>query len=174
MRIVKVDMDGVLVDPHQKILDRVNEEFGTDYSTDEWTVWDTDWMEEPEHGELVMETFRDRHLYRGLDPLPGALEGVKVIKEFANVVIVSSPMIGHADSKLGWLEQHGFGSDERVLVSDKSLVNGDVLIDDALHNVEDSPHPAVLMDRPWNRNGRYDPRAKNWREAVRYTARCLL
>lgn len=38
------------------------------------------------------------------------------------------------------------------MANNKSLVNGDILVDDGLHNLYEGSYIKVLFDKPWNRN----------------------
>ena len=58
-----------------------------------------------------------------------------------------------------------------IVAADKSLVRGDILIDDAVKNFTAWPHIGILMDAPHNRNADETKlgvvRAKNWEEAYK-------
>jgi 5'(3')-deoxyribonucleotidase len=70
------------------------------------------------------------------------------------VVAVTAPL-AESDfwtfERARWLGRRGFRKEDIVFASDKSLVTGDVLIDDGQHNIDSFRGPGVLIARPWNR-----------------------
>ncbi len=60
-----------------------------------------------------------------------------------------------------------------IVTSNKSLVKGDVLVDDGLHNLYEGSYIKVLFDKPWNREVDKDKltdiihRIHNWDEIVK-------
>jgi 5'(3')-deoxyribonucleotidase len=106
-------------------------------------------------------------------PIPGALEVIRHIREVGHrVVFVSSCPEGTMDAKVRWLIKHEFMASGKkmpdfVAADDKSLIAGDMLVDDGMHNVEAFPGKAVLVDMPHNRsfNGHHMvPRIQSIRE----------
>lgn len=74
-------------------------------------------------------------LFASLEPMPGAIEAVNRLRAEHDVWILSAPSVRNANSyteKRIWIEKH-FDLDmayRLILAPDKSLVMGDVLIDD--------------------------------------------
>ena len=60
-----------------------------------------------------------------------------------------------------------------IMANNKSLIKGDILVDDGLHNLYDGSYIKVLFDKPWNRNVDKSKltdiihRVHNWDEIVR-------
>jgi 5'(3')-deoxyribonucleotidase len=111
------------------------------------------------------EVLHESSLYDCCKPIPGALEGLQALRAAGHrVVFVTSTNLHQNGAKLRWLERHGFLelkhgsiSGDYIEAHDKSLIRGDVLIDDGEHNVQawldatDGEGMALLFDAPWNR-----------------------
>lgn len=174
---VALDMDGCLVDFNPVILDRLREEGVGDFEYDDVTRFQYKDCLGPEADDVAWEIIKSEDLYDELDPEPGALEAVEHLRGMVGrVIVVSSPVEGHAGSKIRWLLRHGFDRKDVVLASDKALAGAkaDVLLDDAIHNLEAFPGRVIVMDRPWNRHLEGDfPRAEGWRDVPRLVRETL-
>lgn len=73
--------------------------------------------------------------FRSLEPIPGAIEGIKTLAEHYDTWILTRPSVynpmSYTEKRL-WVEDHlGFEWCERlILCPDKKLVIGDYLVDD--------------------------------------------
>lgn len=96
---------------------------------------------------------------------PGAEEGVAKIREYADVVFVSSPWLpclGWEAARRDWLKQFGAKPEDIIFGSRKERIRGDVLIDDKIETVIawarmqglGYSRRAVLFDAPYNRDVR--------------------
>lgn len=138
---IGVDMDGVLADFDKGWVDRYNADFGTNLHPKQNDHWDalvsiTHFADDAEWWEWATSKHED--LFLGLDPLPGAVEGVRALKDAGHdiVIITAKPRwaAGHPSS---WLIKHDVPYDEIHVTKAKSYVICDVYVDDALHNVVD-------------------------------------
>lgn len=108
--------------------------------------------------------------YRSLEPIEGAVEALNaMINEGHQVDIVTSPWIKNetcASDKLAWIEQHfGEGWGKRMTItSDKTLVRGDVLIDDKpeITGKYDPLWEHVYFTQPYNKNLNHNRRLDSW------------
>lgn len=116
-------------------------------------------------------------LYRDLEEVEGAYDGMKHLHDAGHELIIATALppdgaIGYS-GKIQWMKRvmPWFDLKNFVAIQRKYLLHGDVLIDDAPHNVESwvgSGRPAILFDAPWNRHlddSKY-LRAKSWKEVV--------
>lgn len=124
-----------------------------------------------EHRGNILAMMNTPGFYRELEPIPGAVEGVHKLAEKYDVLFCSAPLLSHetcASEKLAWIGEH-FGTEwmgKVVLTSDKTVVHGDVLIDDK-ENIEGLVKPSwyhVVFDAPYNQNSRSKLRVSNWDE----------
>lgn len=88
-----------------------------------------------------------------LGTYPGALSQIERLRKRARVVCVTATL---RTERLWWLETYcGFKRRDVILAEDKSLVHGDIFVDDKPSNVQEweQEHPfgrAVLFSRPYN------------------------
>lgn len=113
---------------------------------------------------------------RNLPPVPGAIDAVRELMALGmDVRICSSPLRQYDNNvleKYQWIEQHlGRAATERlILTRDKTLVQGDLLIDDR-PRIEGAVRPRwqhVIYDAPYNRHetGRLRLTWASWRNVL--------
>ena len=101
----------------------------------DWKTWDIFDHVAPEHRQHVIPLMSTPGLFRNLEPLPGAIEGVEYLMRRHEVFFCTSPVVGAhhcATEKLEWLEEQ-FGRDmskKTILCQDKTVIRGSVLLDD--------------------------------------------
>lgn len=91
----------------------------------------------PEHADAVRHIINTSRWFRDLPPTPGAQEWLPRLAEVAEVWICTKPLEQNhtcRDDKAAWLREHlGQEWEDRLIIApDKSLVHGDVLLDDAI------------------------------------------
>lgn len=97
---------------------------------------------------MAISIWESKNFFMELEPLPGGVEAIKEMAKMENtdVFLCTSPIkhYNHCPyEKYAWVEKHlGVDFLERViLTSDKTVVTGDLLIDDKpdIHGVEARP-----------------------------------
>jgi 5'(3')-deoxyribonucleotidase len=146
MKRVLVDVDGVLADFVAKYLQLVHEVTGKQFTHEQVTEFDIGKALglTPEQSGAVA-----RGVLTGfasmLEPLPGAVEGLRRLREISEVYIVTSPWNKcetWMSERERWLRVHFDFPHSHVLHgSAKHLVRGDILIDDKTETWES----------PWNK-----------------------
>lgn len=168
--IVLVDMDGVLADfddGHARLcaargLPTTTPGVGR-------TSWDILGVVDPAYRDVVLELWHSPGFFRGLRPIDGAVAGLRgLVAAGHDVWICTAPLRHHATcahEKLAWVAHHvGRDFGERVIVAaDKTLIHGDVLIDDRpdLVGVRAPAWEHVLYDASYNR-AVHDRRRLTW------------
>lgn len=179
--IIGVDGDGVLLDLVGASVPLGEKLSGRRVSADEVTQWcvASSWGVDK---TTFYAQWNEPGFCARIPAYEGALGFVEELRKRGRVVAVTSPF----KTSRHWRDERahalmrdfGFAGDDIVLASDKTLINVDVLIDDAEHNVKDfvsTGRPAVLIDRPWNRGcetGLMLRRAKSYAEAVALVRLC--
>lgn len=158
-----VDMDGVLCNLIEKWFGRYNAEYGDQLRLDALDTWGPHRIAKA--GRAVYKYLSEPGFFRDLKPIPGAVEGVRSLLDHGHeVVVVTAAKNGHRD-KLDWIREHlPFLSPENVVFTHrKELVRGDVLFDDAPHNLEAFARygTPVAMAYPYNRGVPF-PRVPDW------------
>ena len=110
---------------------------------------------------LVEDVYLEPGFFREMMPVEGGVDAVKTMQQMGlEIFFCTSPLYKYKNcvlEKYEWVERH-FGSEwvnQIVLTRDKTLVKGDILIDDkpVITGAESVPMwEHVLYDRPYNRN----------------------
>lgn len=176
MRIL-IDQDEVLACWLKRILEWYNQDYGTSLRVDDIKSYWMDGMLGPQGRDFVRSCIRWPDLYTNLEPVAGAVDGMKsLLYDGHDVIIVSSvPTAGAIayHGKLEWLRKHMpfFPLKNFIATSRKDLITGDLLFDDAPHNIEafvNAGRRAVVMDAPYNQNVTASARVKTWGEFLKY------
>ncbi len=178
--IVLLDSDDVLGRCIKKMTDEVFKLVGRQYTEEEILTWDlfdtVKHVEYPALKDVVYETMKSPGWCLGIEPFPGAVEGVKRLREIAEVFVCTSPMGGPfwEYERREWLWQNFEIGGKRVLQGhSKFLVHSEVFVDDRATNVvewikynhEHSKRPGLgmLWDRPHNKGAPLE-RVHSWEE----------
>lgn len=170
-KIVLCDVDGVVADMIPEWLYFYNMDYDDCLTVDNIVGWSVHNFVKNACGKKIYDYLAYENLYDDVQPFPGALEGIKELREAGfRVVFVTS---GVQPAKIKWLQRHGFiedwmSSKDVIIAHDKSLVRGDYLIDDGLHNCEAFDGVAILFDQPWNRHSDEFFRVSNWDFVTEY------
>jgi 5'(3')-deoxyribonucleotidase len=155
--IVFVDVDDVCANLVPEWIRLYNRDFNDtlDYNTiSTWSIGD---FTVPECGDRIYEYLYYPDLYDRIIPVDCSLDGVNLIRECGHRVVfatTSTPV--QMERKHTWLKRNGYfdfmGNEKKdyIAVGDKSLLCGDVLIDDCVHNTSVFKGVSILYSRPWN------------------------
>lgn len=86
-------------------------------------------------------------------PIEGAIDFLDMLADDGhNIHITSNQYRGIQHYTLSWLEEHGVPYDSVNFTKDKSLIDGDVLIDDLIHNLDNVRYGElpICFAQPWN------------------------
>jgi 5'(3')-deoxyribonucleotidase len=160
--VLMLDCDGVLADYVGASLDVILRRLGRHYLPEQVTAWDFSslpgWHE---ISDQYWELARSIGFCSQIEPFPGAVEGVRRLREIAHVEFLTSPLHRSptwTHERDAWLERH-FGAHHHDIlhVRKKYRVKADVLVDDNLDNVRGwtEHHPdgmGILWSRPYNQD----------------------
>lgn len=193
---ILVDSDGVLADLVTKWCAAYNAEYNDNLAIEDFNK-DFDGVHEvvkPECGEKVYDIMKVPGMFSDLDFVDGALEGIKWLcnnKELDVYIVTSFSGCGEiAKGKMDWFEKKlSFLDPEQIILCKrKEIVDGDVLIDDSVENLEnwakhqtelgkDSSH-AIALAAPHNveadENPLIDFRAETWDDIINYLENIVL
>lgn len=168
---ILIDCDDVLEDLVSCWVSELNTKFGTRVNVENITEWKlAKFFPTLTSDELYSPLF-DPEMWAKLEVMPDAPQIVKrLIDDGHKVRIVTATHYGTVLPKVKRiLEMYPFLKWEDIIIaSDKSMILGDVLIDDGVHNLESVSCMKILFDRPHNHlydaeaNGMH--RVKTWRE----------
>ncbi len=158
---ILLDLDDVLNNQNEVWVDVLNQRYGRNVAVEDITDWDMrlgfpglqdDELYGPAHsGELVSS----------MTAPEDAVTYTKIWHDNGHkLYVVTSTSAENAEAKVRWLCEHydWFDRDKFIMCHHKNLIFGDILIDDAPHNLKymkwagANPNCAcVCMDKPWNR-----------------------
>lgn len=146
---IALDMDGVLVESNWDNMERLNEKFGTSYRLEDIKSFSYDFLTKEQRTFIYEECWHDPTLYDDAVLSQCQTIAISKLRDIGRVIVVTSPLLGHIESKFRFLTNH-FPRPDIVLASDKTLIDADVLIDDGIHNLEVFPGIPICFHRPWN------------------------
>jgi 5'-nucleotidase len=131
----------------------------------------------PEHLQTkVKDICHSKNFIRNLPPTPGGIEAIhEMLKKGHDVRFCSSHLLTYDPSvleKYYWIEKHFDASfvDRIILTRDKTLIRGDILIDDKpeISGIEKPAWEHILYDRSFNRGVANKRRLdwQNWRDIL--------
>ena len=190
---ILVDCDGVLANFIEPFLAIANRLAGTSYTEADVKEWDMDRL--PGFEAIKNEAWAevgDPGFARNMPLYQGAQEGMRRLADIGEVFIVTAPLWLHKEDesrgdlhgqtfcwdRVKWLRAHfGIPATRVIFAYHKELVEGDVLIDDKVENVEawikahgtKKGTSAILWSHPYNKTGqgRHPKvmRTNDWNEA---------
>lgn len=172
MARVLLDMDGVLCDLVGKWFAIYNQEHHDTLRLEDMSEWGPHLY--AKKGRAVYHYLSQPGFFRDLKALPGAVSGVRQLLSWGHdVVVVTAAKNGHRD-KYDWVREHLPFLETRniVFAHRKELVRGDVLFDDAPHNLAAfAPFGLpVAMAYPYNTRA-VGERVNSWEEFLTLIAR---
>lgn len=172
---ILVDMDDVLENLSEAWIACLNEEYGlhVDYRDAR------DWKMELSFPELtpaqIYAPLYSDEFWHTVRPIPGAAEALeKLMEDGHEIYVVTASNYVTIKTKMEEVlfKYYPFLDWRNVIVAfNKQMIRGDVLIDDAPHNLIGGDYIKILLDAPHNRrfdaesNGMF--RAKDWADVIR-------
>jgi 5'(3')-deoxyribonucleotidase len=152
---ILIDMDEVLNNLLEKWVECLNDRYNTHSSAEDIHLWDLrciyPFLSEAE----VNRPLSEDAFWQGLRTKPYAVDTVKaMIGDGHEIFIVTAAsVIQTLPAKIEWLlANYPCITWENVIITRrKQVISGDVLIDDAVHNLENGDYYKILMDCPNNR-----------------------
>lgn len=138
MATLLLDMDDTILDMRKAWIDLYNERFGTSHSVDEMS----DWKVADKFGQKILDLLDEEGFFASLVPYPNAVEVIERLSKKHDVIIVTASVVGYSMKEKGeWVAKHlpFLKPDNFCIFKRKDMVRGDLLFDDAPHNVEDFP-----------------------------------
>lgn len=170
---ILVDMDNVLENMGEAWVERINARYGTDVKYDNISDWDIAKFFPTLTREMVFSPLSESDFWENnVKPIDGAVETLKrLIGEGNDVYVVTASGFQTLYDKVTLCLFRWFPFltvDNIVITQNKQIISGDVLIDDAPHNLIGGNYKGILFDAPHNRS--FDEksagfvRARSWNE----------
>ena len=164
--IIFVDMDEVIADSYGHFIRLYNQEVNANLRR-ETIVSGEAWENvPPERQERVKQYHWEPGFFADLDPLPGSQD---ILKEIASVheVYIATAATQFPNSlreKSDWLDQYFpfIHWRNRILCGDKSILKGDVLIDDRSYNLRSFEGRSIMFASPHNNGSNGFEKVSSW------------
>lgn len=172
MRIL-VDMDDVLENMGRALVESLDFMYGLDVEYDDVRSWDIAGYFPTLTKEQVFEPLDNPIFWRCIvEPIPRAREVLELLIEDGHeIYVVTASHPNTIQSKIpDFLFKHYpfITLDKVIITQNKQMIRGDVLIDDAPHNLIGGEYKGVLFNAPHNSSFDAESaglvRAKNWSE----------
>jgi len=154
---ILIDVDGVICDFVTAYLDSYKELGGIVPGDFVWDGWAA--MEKlPNYDTLNEHVWEDPELFLRPLPYPGAIDALKALNKKHDVRIVTAVPHIHVYARSLWFAENApfiHRKNQIIFTNDKSLVRGDIFVDDYLPHVyawmKVNVHTGVIIDRLWNK-----------------------
>jgi len=163
MRIL-VDMDGVMTDFHGGVWNELakRETLIERFPMPEpiMDFYAEDCYDDPWFKENVREIQRSEGFFEKLPEINGCVKALHNLEKDFEVFICTAPLLENptcTNEKLKWVDMH-LGGDwirRTIITKDKTVIDGDFLIDDKplITGVSDEPiWQRIIFDQPYNKN----------------------
>jgi 5'-nucleotidase len=167
MAIILSDVDHVALHLDFEWYKRYNEDYDDCLKPEHVTEWAIHKFVKPSCGKKIYDYLLMPDLYDNVPLVAGAMDGIMELRNAGHQVVFVSSGI-HRGKYLRLKEFNLVQSeDDYYCAHNKSLIHGDYLLDDGMHNVTNWKWgTAILFDAPHNRHEEWYPRAENWEQAV--------
>lgn len=151
--IIRVDVDGVLRDIITPTLKIYRQFYNESKIIKPGHIKEFNlnrYLPEVNNWENFFVAFGNEIFLKGL-PYPGATSFMKKLNKHFDIAIVSHQFRGVEMYTTSWLQYYQIPYNHIVFTKDKEIINSDILIDDAIHNLEKAKIP-ICIKRPWNQD----------------------
>jgi 5'(3')-deoxyribonucleotidase len=174
--IILVDIDAPLAKWEEGLVDVARARHPHIYTADAGTrtSWDLTLGLSEEEKAAIFEVMHLPGFYRNLEPVEGSVRALhEMLNDNLEVFLCSTPSLDNptcASDKLAWVGEH-FGREiakRTILTLDKTMVHGDVLIDDkdVITGLRQPSWTRIVFDRAYNGDAP-GPRMWLWPEWAR-------
>ena len=177
---ILVDMDDCLCDQTTPWLEEFNRRYNTHVTRQEFRYYKREKYLKKLVPELtssdVFDIINTPGFTRNLSMMPGAIEALQEMKArgWRTVIVTSLPRARNTpgqmiQEKLEWIDYYLKGliaERDIVITHEKYLVKGDILIDDAPHNLSVFPGATIAFHQPWNEHMTTTARVEHWDQVV--------
>ena len=169
---ILIDMDDTMVDLISVWTKRLNEQYGLSIKNSDICVWDLMQIFTTLTKEQIYAPLHDAKLWDEIKPIADCSKYIKKLMDDGHEIYVVTSAhyktIQHKIEKV-MLKYFPYIPWRNVIVaSKKQMIKGDILIDDAIHNLVGGEYRKFLMKAPHNQN--YDAeangmiRVSSWKE----------
>lgn len=174
---IAIDMDQVLADFYSKMCITYNENFGTNFTQEEFLL--TTQRDLPrEDAKKLFALLNEPDYFRDLAVLdPDCIDVIKELQEHFDIYIATAAMDvpGSFNAKYDWLMEHlpFLKTQNIVFCGNKAVIHTDYLIDDSPRQLAVFKGTGILYSMPYNAAEEGYTRVHNWQEIKAYFVKQL-
>jgi len=169
-------MDDTIENFCQTLVDTLNETHGLSVSMDDITEWDLSTAFPMLTRNQIFAPTYTKDFWKRVTPLLGAIENLwKITEDGHTVVIVTASAPESVPLKLNNFLFKYFPFIKRknvIIASNKQMIKGDIMVDDAPHNLIGGDYEKVMMTANHNRSFDAEAhgitRVRSWDEAYQF------
>ena len=167
-----LDQDDVLADTHGKLADIVVREFGTGLAREEFYKMSFHKILSSDHHQRLYKIIQEPGFFRDIPLVPNAQETVYELSKKYEIFVATAAMEfpNSFREKYDWLKEHFdfIPWSNIVFCGDKSILNGNYLVDDMPRNLKTFTGKGLLFNAPHNLEERAYERVMNWGEIANH------
>jgi 5'-nucleotidase len=157
MKTLLIDMDSVICDLMTEWHRRYNLDYNDDLAVHRLECWKSEKYVKPECGTKVYDYLDEPGLFLHLQPYANAIHVLERLHTKYEILVVTSSRTYAFTEKELWVERYlpFIGRKNLIFTHRKEMIRGDLLFDDAPHNLKGfqaTGRVAVAMDYPYNRD----------------------
>ena len=161
MKIIKIDVDGVLRDLLVQMCNVYNEHYGESLNPDDVVHFDTEKIFtkcleidniHPSEWLFQKNCFK---LFYDSPTLYKAKEAMDILHEkgYYIVIVTNQEYLYNKTDTLMWLDNNNIYYDSIIFTSKKDLISGDIVVDDNIQNLDNcKENRKICIDAPFNLN----------------------
>lgn len=155
---ILIDMDGVIANIMPLWLKWYNRDYHDNLKEEDVTDWSIERIVKPECGTRMMHYLGYEGFFRNAVPYPEAKEVIQRLLDLGAEIwfVTKSTHYGRymVREKSEWIAEHypHIGQEKILFCKYKSVIPGDLMVDDYFQNLRGFNGIKVLFERPWNRN----------------------
>lgn len=163
-----VDMDDVLADTYGKHIEIYNKEHQQALSIANITQGEA-WENVPDiHRASILQQAYEPGFFRELKPIKDAIQVMEALyaKHEVYIATAATQFPNSLKEKSDWLSEHMpfINWQHQIMCGHKFILNGDLLIDDRIYNLEKFEGDTLLFNSPHNSNDSGYTRVATWLE----------
>ncbi len=164
-----IDMDEVMADAITRFLEWYERDFGVHYTKADLYGTKLHLLVPEEHRKIVREYPHQKGFFKNLPLIENSMEVIEQLNNRFEVYVASAAMEFRysLEEKYDWLDQHFpfIHWKRRIFCGDKSIVKGDILIDDHDFNLSVFDGRAIMFTSSHNVSETKYERLDNWLDA---------
>lgn len=160
------DCDGVINNFQEQLLNHLNKIHNTNYKFEDITHYD--WL--PNTFENCWVPIEEKSFWDTITVYREAIDTIESLVKNGHTIYLATashftPILGYKITKmLSYFDTNLVGERNVIVGKDKSMIMGDLLVDDFPTNLDKFKGMTICFSQPWNKTYDKTKRTNNWKE----------